>query len=73
MRGRLGQRHARVILLPLPYSQTQHYFLFCFLLKFSLTICSCLICFGFTLHESCKEVNTTSLNLTTCSSIMLHR
>uniref|UniRef100_A0A8B9SUP3 Transmembrane protein 94 n=1 Tax=Anas platyrhynchos TaxID=8839 RepID=A0A8B9SUP3_ANAPL len=52
--------------------KTQHYFLFCFLLKFSLTICSCLICFGFTLHESCKEVNTTSHNLTACSSIMLH-
>ncbi|XP_025902556.1 transmembrane protein 94 isoform X3 [Nothoprocta perdicaria] len=52
--------------------KTQHYFLFCFLLKFSLTICSCLICFGFTLHESCKEVNTTSLNLTACSSIMLY-
>ncbi|KAM6050760.1 transmembrane protein 94 isoform 5-T5 [Chlamydotis macqueenii] len=52
--------------------KTQHYFLFCFLLKFSLTICSCLICFGFTLHESCKDVNTTGLNLTACSSIMLH-
>nr|XP_013799559.1 PREDICTED: uncharacterized protein KIAA0195 homolog [Apteryx mantelli mantelli] len=52
--------------------KTQHYFLFCFLLKFSLTICSCLICFGFTLHEFCKEVNTTSLNLTACSSIMLY-
>ncbi|OXB56250.1 hypothetical protein ASZ78_006433 [Callipepla squamata] len=52
--------------------KTQHYFLFCFLLKFSVTICSCLICFGFTLHESCKEVNATSLNLTACPSIMLH-
>ncbi|XP_053938904.1 transmembrane protein 94 isoform X2 [Cuculus canorus] len=52
--------------------KTQHYFLFCFLLKFSLTICSCLICFGFTLHESCRGVNTTGLNLSACSSIMLH-
>ncbi|XP_032648821.1 transmembrane protein 94 isoform X3 [Chelonoidis abingdonii] len=52
--------------------KTQHYFLLCFLLKFSLTICSCLVCFGFTLHESCKGMNTTSLNLSACSSIMVY-
>uniref|UniRef100_A0A452H1Q1 Uncharacterized protein n=1 Tax=Gopherus agassizii TaxID=38772 RepID=A0A452H1Q1_9SAUR len=52
--------------------KTQHYFLLCFLLKFSLTICSCLVCFGFTLHESCKGMNTTSLNLSACSSIMMY-
>ncbi|XP_030390160.1 transmembrane protein 94 isoform X2 [Gopherus evgoodei] len=52
--------------------KTQHYFLLCFLLKFSLTICSCLVCFGFTLHESCKGMNTTNLNLSACFSIMMY-
>ncbi|KAM9210912.1 transmembrane protein 94 isoform 7-T8 [Dugong dugon] len=49
--------------------KTQHYFLLCFLLKFSLTIASCLICFGFTLQSFCDTSRTR--NLTNCSSIML--
>uniref|UniRef100_A0A7M4EAC3 Transmembrane protein 94 n=1 Tax=Crocodylus porosus TaxID=8502 RepID=A0A7M4EAC3_CROPO len=52
-----------------PCLQTQHYFLLCFLLKFSLTICSCLVCFGFTLHESCREVNVTSIRLNASCSL----
>lgn len=51
--------------------QTQHYFLLCFLLKFSLTISSCLICFGFTLQNFCDS--SRARNLTNCSSIMLPR
>lgn len=39
------------------------------MLKFSLTISSCLICFGYTLHSFCT--NTQDRNLTNCSSIML--
>ncbi|XP_078230769.1 transmembrane protein 94 isoform X22 [Callithrix jacchus] len=49
--------------------KTQHYFLLCFLLKFSLTISSCLICFGFTLQSFCDS--SRAHNLTNCSSIML--
>ncbi|KAL0594552.1 Transmembrane protein 94 [Plecturocebus cupreus] len=49
--------------------KTQHYFLLCFLLKFSLTISSCLICFGFTLQSFCDS--SQARNLTNCSSIML--
>lgn len=55
-----------------PFSlQTQHYFLLCFLLKFSLTISSCLVCFGFTLQSVCDS--SRARNLTNCSSIMLRR
>ncbi|XP_077019898.1 transmembrane protein 94 isoform X2 [Tamandua tetradactyla] len=50
--------------------KTQHYFLLCFLLKFSLTISSCLICFGFTLQSFCDSSRTR--NLSNCTSIMLH-
>ncbi|XP_044309887.1 transmembrane protein 94 isoform X1 [Varanus komodoensis] len=55
--------------------KTQHYFLFCFLLKFSLTICSCLACFGYMLQDYCANFNSSafSVNVTSCSSIMLHR
>lgn len=49
--------------------KTQHYFLLCFLLKFSLTIGSGLICFGFTLQSFCDS--SRARNLTNCSSIML--
>ncbi|XP_030151338.1 transmembrane protein 94 isoform X12 [Lynx canadensis] len=49
--------------------KTQHYFLLCFLLKFSLTVSSCLICFGFTLQSFCDS--SQARNLTNCSSIML--
>nr|XP_040124389.1 transmembrane protein 94 isoform X8 [Ictidomys tridecemlineatus] len=49
--------------------KTQHYFLLCFLLKFSLTISSCLICFGFTLQSFCDSAQ--ARNLTNCSSIMM--
>ncbi|XP_063575006.1 transmembrane protein 94 isoform X12 [Pongo abelii] len=49
--------------------KTQHYFLLCFLLKFSLTISSCLICFGFTLQSFCDS--SRDRNLTNCSSVML--
>lgn len=56
---------------PLLFLQTQHYFLFCFLLKFSLTVSSCLVCFGFTLQSFCDSSRARSL--TNCSSIMLRR
>ncbi|XP_045428142.1 transmembrane protein 94 isoform X6 [Pipistrellus kuhlii] len=49
--------------------KTQHYFLLCFLLKFSLTIGSCLISFGFTLQSFCDS--SRARNLTNCSSIVL--
>ncbi|GAB1297067.1 Transmembrane protein 94 [Apodemus speciosus] len=49
--------------------KTQHYFLLCFLLKFSLTVGSCLVCFGFTLQSFCDSAR--ARNLTNCSSIML--
>ena len=49
------------------FPQTQHYFLLCFLLKFSLTISSCLICFAFTLQSFCDR--SRARNLTDCSSI----
>ncbi|KAM7334585.1 hypothetical protein ACRRTK_007905 [Alexandromys fortis] len=55
--------------LTLVIIQTQHYFLLCFLLKFSLTISSCLICFGFTLQSFCDSAR--ARNLTNCSSVML--
>ncbi|KAJ7316019.1 hypothetical protein JRQ81_002181 [Phrynocephalus forsythii] len=53
--------------------KTQHYFLFCFLLKFSLTICSCLACFGYMLQDYCTNFNSSAfnVNVTGCSSIML--
>ena len=51
--------------------KTQHYFLLCFLLKFSLTISSCLVCFGFTLQSFCDSAR--ARNLTNCSSVMLCR
>ncbi|XP_064423623.1 transmembrane protein 94 isoform X2 [Latimeria chalumnae] len=49
--------------------KTQQYFLVCFLMKFSLTVCSFLVCFGFTLQEFCKKEFS---NNTNCSTIMLH-
>ncbi|XP_037663978.1 transmembrane protein 94 isoform X10 [Choloepus didactylus] len=49
--------------------KTQHYFLLCFLLKFSLTISSCLVCFGFTLQSFCDS--SRAHNLSDCVSIML--
>lgn len=49
--------------------KTQHYFLLCFLLKFSLPVGSCLVCFGFTLQSFCDS--SRARNLTNCSSIML--
>lgn len=49
--------------------KTQHYFLLCFLLKFSLPVGSCLVCFGFTLQSFCDSAR--ARNLTNCSSIML--
>ncbi|XP_036613430.1 transmembrane protein 94 isoform X7 [Trichosurus vulpecula] len=55
-------------LLSIP-KKTQHYFLLCFLLKFSLTIGSGLICFGFILQSFCESAQIR--NLTNCSSIML--
>ncbi|XP_072846654.1 transmembrane protein 94 isoform X10 [Pogona vitticeps] len=59
--------------LALVIIQTQHYFLFCFLLKFSLTICSCLACFGYMLQDYCTHFNSSAftVNVTGCSSIML--
>ncbi|XP_058029997.1 transmembrane protein 94 isoform X4 [Ahaetulla prasina] len=53
--------------------KTQHYFLFCFLLKFSLTICSCLACFGYLLQDYCANFNssTFSVNVTGCFSLVL--
>ncbi|XP_029456392.1 transmembrane protein 94 isoform X2 [Rhinatrema bivittatum] len=50
--------------------KTQHYFLLCFLLKFTPTISSCLVCFWFSLQEFCDM--SCRFNLTNCSSIMLH-
>ncbi|XP_051851060.1 transmembrane protein 94 isoform X8 [Antechinus flavipes] len=55
-------------LLSIP-KKTQHYFLLCFLLKFSLTIGSGLICFGFVLQSFCDTAQ--ARNMTNCSSIML--
>ncbi|XP_072501786.1 transmembrane protein 94 isoform X7 [Notamacropus eugenii] len=55
-------------LLSIP-KKTQHYFLLCFLLKFSLTIGSGLICFGFILQNFCETAQVR--NHTNCSSIML--
>ncbi|XP_062937507.1 transmembrane protein 94 isoform X5 [Cynocephalus volans] len=49
--------------------KTQHYFLLCFLIKFSLTVSSCLVCFGFTLQSFCDSSH--ARNLTNCSSIIL--
>lgn len=57
--------------VPAFFPQTQHYFLLCFLLKFSLTVSSCLVCFGFTLQSFCDS--SRARNLTNCSSIMLRR
>ncbi|KAG8129059.1 hypothetical protein E2320_015918 [Naja naja] len=53
--------------------KTQHYFLFCFLLKFSLTICSCLACFGYLLQDYCANFNSSnfSVNVTGCFSLVL--
>uniref|UniRef100_A0A670XTS7 Transmembrane protein 94 n=1 Tax=Pseudonaja textilis TaxID=8673 RepID=A0A670XTS7_PSETE len=53
--------------------KTQHYFLFCFLLKFSLTICSCLACFGYLLQDYCANFNSSnfSMNVTGCFSLVL--
>uniref|UniRef100_A0A4W3GK90 Transmembrane protein 94 n=1 Tax=Callorhinchus milii TaxID=7868 RepID=A0A4W3GK90_CALMI len=50
--------------------KTQQHFVMCFLIKFSLTVFAYLICFGFMLQEFCEKSNT--LNITNCSSIMLH-
>nr|XP_033817348.1 transmembrane protein 94 isoform X2 [Geotrypetes seraphini] len=50
--------------------KTQQYFLLCFLLKFTPTISSCLVCFWFSLQEFCDI--SRNANLTDCSSIMLH-
>ncbi|XP_069510905.1 transmembrane protein 94 isoform X2 [Ambystoma mexicanum] len=50
--------------------KTQHYFLLCFLVKFSATVISCLVCFWFSLQEFCEI--SRSLNQTNCSTIMMH-
>ncbi|XP_069056247.1 transmembrane protein 94 isoform X2 [Pleurodeles waltl] len=50
--------------------KTQHYFLLCFLVKFSPTITSCLVCFWFSLQQFCDI--SRNLNQTNCSSIMMH-
>lgn len=63
--------HRLGVTAPPSLPQTQHYFLLCFLLKFSLTISSCLVCFGFTLQNFCDS--SRARNLTNCSSIMLPR
>nr|XP_056713530.1 transmembrane protein 94 isoform X1 [Euleptes europaea] len=52
--------------------KTQHYYLFCFLLKFSLTICSCLACFGYMLQDYCANFNSSAFNVTGCTSVMLN-
>ncbi|XP_043940880.1 transmembrane protein 94 isoform X2 [Protopterus annectens] len=46
--------------------KTQHYFLVCFIMKFSLTVCTVLIAFGLTLQGFCLKPHTT----VNCSSIM---
>lgn len=66
-----GPLNPRTRVTDLRFPQTQHYFLLCFLLKFSLTISSCLICFAFTLQNFCDR--SRARNLTDCSSIMLPR
>lgn len=50
-------------------NKTQHYFLFCFLHKYSLTISLFLICFGSTLQSFCDSV--WACNLTSCFTVML--
>ncbi|XP_062298211.1 transmembrane protein 94 isoform X2 [Scomber scombrus] len=42
--------------------KTQNYFLGCFLLKFSLTVCAYLLAFGFTLQEICLRSNNLTLS-----------
>ncbi|XP_053197123.1 transmembrane protein 94 isoform X2 [Scomber japonicus] len=42
--------------------KTQNYFLGCFLLKFSLTVCAYLVAFGFTLQEICLRSNNLTLS-----------
>uniref|UniRef100_A0A3B4B5V4 Uncharacterized protein n=1 Tax=Periophthalmus magnuspinnatus TaxID=409849 RepID=A0A3B4B5V4_9GOBI len=51
--------------------KTQNYFLGCFLLKFGLSVCACLLAFGFTLQEVCSISNMGLLDNSTanCSSI----
>lgn len=66
-----GPLNPRTRVTDLRFPQTQHYFLLCFLLKFSLTISSCLICFAFTLQNFCDR--SRARNLTDYSSIMLPR
>ncbi|XP_072311637.1 transmembrane protein 94 isoform X2 [Eucyclogobius newberryi] len=51
--------------------KTQNYFLGCFLLKFGLSVCACLLAFGFTLQEVCRSSNLTLAENSTanCASI----
>ncbi|KAG7491704.1 hypothetical protein MATL_G00006910 [Megalops atlanticus] len=44
--------------------KTQQYFLGCFLLKFSLTVCAYLLGFGFTLQEVCSTALPANSNVT---------
>ncbi|KAK7919532.1 hypothetical protein WMY93_010816 [Mugilogobius chulae] len=57
--------------LSLVIIQTQNYFLGCFLLKFGLSVCACLLAFGFTLQEVCHSSNVTLADNSTasCASI----
>ncbi|XP_041671113.1 transmembrane protein 94 isoform X3 [Cheilinus undulatus] len=50
--------------------KTQNYFLGCFLLKFSLTVCAYLLAFGFTLQEIClKSSDYSPFNNTTANCL----
>uniref|UniRef100_A0AAV2LKS6 Cation-transporting P-type ATPase C-terminal domain-containing protein n=2 Tax=Knipowitschia caucasica TaxID=637954 RepID=A0AAV2LKS6_KNICA len=48
--------------------KTQNYFLGCFLLKFGLSLCACLLGFGFTLQEVCCRSNLMLDNSTASSA-----
>ncbi|KAG8446140.1 hypothetical protein GDO86_013849 [Hymenochirus boettgeri] len=50
--------------------KTQHYFLFCFLLKFLPSCCCCLACFWLSLHRFCKI--SSHSNTTNCSGITVY-
>ncbi|KAJ8399770.1 hypothetical protein AAFF_G00408750 [Aldrovandia affinis] len=49
--------------------KTQQYFLGCFLLKFSLTVCAYLLGLGFTLHEMCSRPGSVNSTIN-CSHIL---
>nr|XP_015215729.1 PREDICTED: uncharacterized protein KIAA0195-like isoform X1 [Lepisosteus oculatus] len=52
--------------------KTQQFFVFYFLVKFGLTVCTYLACFGFTLHGFCLKINHEAADLCHPAALLMN-